>query len=413
MYLNKLFKEAPKIKISGIATKSDEVKHGFIYFALDGIKFDGHDYIDDAISRGAIVIVHKKEVSKKKNKIVYIQCDNPEKILNYVVKQYYSINRKMFAVGVFKKFSIAKTLSALTEAVEKNVYIDEHSVKLENALVLQEEMYHLSEKEVASLIIEVNDKTVNHAKLALIHFDVLISDTIEMQPIKYQRLLVNIDNTSLENIDSDNFITYGKSENAQYRISDVMIFKEFSQFTLCVNNQKYPITTNLLGEHSVFDLVASIAVLHFKGYTMEYILQQVPKIKGQLKKINHDDINLIVDECTTISDVKKVLEFVAKTSENKIILVTSVEQFSTTNVSELIRLLNDYCHQIIFTEEISEIRKMIDNRTVAIKVVDIQEAIRVAINNAQKNDTVIILNAAGEEIALKLLEEREVENELQ
>ncbi len=412
MYLNKLFKEAPKIKINGLATKSDEVKHGFIYFALDGIKVDGHDYIDDAINRGAVVIVYKKEINKKKNKIVYIQCDHPEKILNYVVKNYYSLDRPIFTVGVFKNFSVAKTLYTLTGILEKTVYIDESSEKLENTLVLQEEVYNLTKKDVTSLIIEVSEKLINHSKLALVNFDVLISDDIEMNTIKNQRLLINVDENSLEKFDSDKYITYGKSEKAKYRISDVRVFQDYSQFDLCINNQKYTITTKLLGEHSVYDLVASIAVLHIKGYAIEHILQHIPKIKGQLRKINHSEINLIVDECTTISEVEKVLKFVTATTKNKIILVTSLEQFSYTNKVELIRLLNEYCHQIIFTEEITEIKKEIDNRTVVLKVEDIQEAIRVAINNTQKNDTVIVLNESGEEIALKILEERELEDEL-
>ena len=60
MRLSKLFKNAPTVNITGLCFDSRKVKKGNVYFCLPGLTFDGHDFIDQAIDKGAICIVHSK-----------------------------------------------------------------------------------------------------------------------------------------------------------------------------------------------------------------------------------------------------------------------------------------------------------------------------------------------------------------
>ncbi|MEW6215171.1 MAG: Mur ligase family protein, partial [Nitrospirota bacterium] len=48
------------IDISGVAYDSRKVKDGYLFVAMKGERHDGHDFIREAIKRGAIVIVHEK-----------------------------------------------------------------------------------------------------------------------------------------------------------------------------------------------------------------------------------------------------------------------------------------------------------------------------------------------------------------
>ena len=63
----------PALPISGLEYDSRNIKPGNLYFALPGLHTDGHNYIPDAISRGAVAIVHEKEVPDYKDGIIYIQ----------------------------------------------------------------------------------------------------------------------------------------------------------------------------------------------------------------------------------------------------------------------------------------------------------------------------------------------------
>lgn len=53
--------------ISGITNYSKEVKDNYIFVALKGEKFDGHDFIDEAIIRGANTIISERKPKLSKN----------------------------------------------------------------------------------------------------------------------------------------------------------------------------------------------------------------------------------------------------------------------------------------------------------------------------------------------------------
>ncbi len=63
-FIKELDKKYQKVFFSGIAFNSSLIKKNYIFFAIKGNEFDGNNYIQDAIKKGAKIIV-----SEKKNKI--------------------------------------------------------------------------------------------------------------------------------------------------------------------------------------------------------------------------------------------------------------------------------------------------------------------------------------------------------
>ena len=59
-YFSNLDKKYNEIFFSGIAFDSSTVKKDNIFFAIKGNKFDGNNYIDNAIKKGAKIIVSEK-----------------------------------------------------------------------------------------------------------------------------------------------------------------------------------------------------------------------------------------------------------------------------------------------------------------------------------------------------------------
>ncbi len=56
-----------EISCSGITNNSKEIKENYIFVALKGEKFDGHDFIDEAISLGANTVVSERKPKLSKN----------------------------------------------------------------------------------------------------------------------------------------------------------------------------------------------------------------------------------------------------------------------------------------------------------------------------------------------------------
>ena len=60
-YFPKLKKEYQNYVFSNIAFDSSKIKKNFIFFAIKGNKYDGHKFINDAIEKGAKIIIHEKK----------------------------------------------------------------------------------------------------------------------------------------------------------------------------------------------------------------------------------------------------------------------------------------------------------------------------------------------------------------
>ena len=67
--INNIPKEKKKIKITGLATNSKNVAKGNIFFALKGNKFNGEQFVKEAIKKGASVIVSSRNFKSKKKEI--------------------------------------------------------------------------------------------------------------------------------------------------------------------------------------------------------------------------------------------------------------------------------------------------------------------------------------------------------
>ena len=59
--------KGPDTEICNLTIDSREVKTGDFFVAIEGIKFDGHDFIQDSISNGACAILCNDRFDVSKN----------------------------------------------------------------------------------------------------------------------------------------------------------------------------------------------------------------------------------------------------------------------------------------------------------------------------------------------------------
>lgn len=50
------------IYIRDVTADSREVREGSLFFCLSGAKVDGHDFVEDAVKKGAVAIVAEKKI---------------------------------------------------------------------------------------------------------------------------------------------------------------------------------------------------------------------------------------------------------------------------------------------------------------------------------------------------------------
>ena len=95
MNLNKIIKNidfkgmSDERHISQIVHDSRKVKQGSLFIAIAGENSDGHDYIFDAIDKGAIAVVANGR-SPATNKVPILQVKNPRKIMSKIAANFYN-----------------------------------------------------------------------------------------------------------------------------------------------------------------------------------------------------------------------------------------------------------------------------------------------------------------------------------
>lgn len=77
------------VEITGITADSRKVVPGSFFVALPGLKFNGANFIDDAIEAGAAAILCVPEAAKENNDIVWVTNDQPARVFARYVARFF------------------------------------------------------------------------------------------------------------------------------------------------------------------------------------------------------------------------------------------------------------------------------------------------------------------------------------
>jgi murE/murF fusion protein len=92
------FSLSPDPEISSVHYRAQDVKPGGLFVAIKGFAADGHDFIDDALARGALAIITQKPVRKKS---IVIEVENTRNALAKISDRFYSNpSKKLFLIGI-------------------------------------------------------------------------------------------------------------------------------------------------------------------------------------------------------------------------------------------------------------------------------------------------------------------------
>jgi len=88
-------------EIGGLEYDSRKIERGSLFFALPGLHADGHKFIDDAIKRGAKVVIHQNEPAEYREGILYIKVKDSHFAMSPIADAFYdSPSRRMGIIGV-------------------------------------------------------------------------------------------------------------------------------------------------------------------------------------------------------------------------------------------------------------------------------------------------------------------------
>ena len=445
--LNELFDTELEIEIEGICTSSKDVKLGDLFFCIKGINVDRHDYLDDAIARGAVAAVVSREIETS---IPVIEVSNPNELVVPIAAKFYDYPyeklRMIGITGTDGKTSVATIVRSLLNEFSKTGYIgtngvscDGYSEDSNNTTPTQEYTFKylnsFIEHGCENACMEVSSEGLYYDRIQPMKYDVSVFTNLTHEHLNthgtmeayFQQKAKLFENTKddgacILNIDDNYYerfkehcqgkvITYGENSQADYYFFDVDLFKTKTSFKLNRNEMIYEIKSPLLGKFNVYNLVCSIATLEHLGYGIEQIIPFFPKLRidGRMNDIVlGQDFKVIVDYAHTPNGLKSLFSFTKELGAKRtIVVIGSAGERDSMKRPEMGEIVVSNADYTFFTmedprsEDPMDIINQLTSRVEHLsdkyeKIPDRKEAITKAIEFASKDDVVFILGKGNE-----------------
>ncbi|MEA2064213.1 MAG: Mur ligase family protein, partial [Gemmatimonadota bacterium] len=88
------------VEVTGLAIDSRKVKQGDVFFALEGTRADGHEYVETAAAAGAVAAVVQRQVQAGAGMLQLVVSDTREALARAACEFYDHPSLKMPLVGI-------------------------------------------------------------------------------------------------------------------------------------------------------------------------------------------------------------------------------------------------------------------------------------------------------------------------
>ena len=365
-YIPNLNKKYSEIFFSGICFDSSKVKKNSIFFAIKGNKFDGNNFIDIAIKKGAKIIITEKKIRKIRKNIIFLHYQNIRKLLAEVsYKILKKKPKKMIAVtGTNGKSSVADfyyqilNLNKQKVASIGTIGIQYKGKKkpLENTTLdpiqLTSILKNLKKEKIEYVIMEASSHGLKQNRLDGILFDIGLFTNLSHDHLDYHKNMKNYLKSKLylfENLIKKNgdIITDSNipqiknirniSIKKKLRLSLIfnkekgiqLISHQFSnekqKFKVKFKDEKYNLELSLIGKIQIKNILMAILAAYKSGLEFKKIINVIHKIKpveGRLEKIGEIRNNS-----------KVILDYAHTPAALELALINIKEQFPNRKIS--------------------------------------------------------------------------------
>ncbi|MHB8578447.1 MAG: UDP-N-acetylmuramoyl-L-alanyl-D-glutamate--2,6-diaminopimelate ligase [Ignavibacteriaceae bacterium] len=352
--------EVQRKDVTGIYYDSRKVLRDSIFVAIKGLNYDGHQYILDAINKGAFAIImednqsvpddiftHEKvakilvqdsrvalaEVSvsffkepSKKIKLIGITGTNGKTTTSYFIKS-------ILETAGYKTGLIGTISNFIGEKEFKSTLTTPESSDLNNLLL---EMY---EAGCSHAIMEVSSHSLILDRVHGLNFSAAIFTNITSDHLDFHNTFENYfeakkilfdslaySNLGVYNVDDKNstslvkdskaiLYSYGAAPNSDFKLQDIQFDLNGTIFSIEYKGKKVTGKTSLIGDFNAYNACASFAVTTLLGIDSNVALNGIENTKqvpGRFEVIGKQNKKVIVDYSHTADSLEKALLAIKK-----------------------------------------------------------------------------------------------------
>jgi len=353
--------QLPDLAIEGIAIDSRAVKAGYLFVAMKGGSFDGHDFIAKAVENGAVAIVGEKNISGLK--VPYVQIENTRQALTWIAASFYDFPaRKLTVIGVtgtdgktttcnlIYKILLAAGIKAGLISTVNAVIGDEvldtgFHVTTPDAHDVQRYLARMVEAGLTHVVLETTSHSWAQFRVDACEFDIGVITNITHEHLdqhgSYEnyraakgRLFTSLEKTLskpqgnprlavfnrddrsyqyLDSITNVRKVSYGIGRGAEIRADEIQYSPFGIQFTAVGNDLRTAIKSKLVGAYNVSNCLAALtAIIVGLGIKPEIAAKGIESLRGVPGRMERIDLGqnftAIVDFAHTPNALKVTLE---------------------------------------------------------------------------------------------------------
>ena len=444
------------VEIKNIACNSNNVEEGDLFVAIKGFEYDGHEFINEAIKKGATAILIEEGCDLKSFKVksdtVVIMAKDTRKALAIVSCNFYKNPSKKFKLigitGTKGKTTTSYMIKEILERAGKKVgligtletCINGKKIKTNDrttpeSLELQQLFSKMVEEKVEVVVMEVSSQSLKLHRVTGCDFDIAVftnfsedhiseiehptmEDYLQSKLKLFQMCkvgIVNSDDVQGAKIPrlfpKSDITTFGIDNFANVMARDVTVTNTYADFKVKLTDRNERVKTGIPGRFSVYNSLAAICVAKKFNVSPEIIKEALLEVRvpGRSEMVDNKlEIPIMIDYAHTPESLESILKTVKIYTRGKVICVFGCggnrDSSKRPIMGEIAGRVADYT--FITTdnarnEDPQDIANQIEAGIKKTKgkysvVLDRKEAIREAIKMASRIDAVVIAGKGHE-----------------
>jgi UDP-N-acetylmuramoyl-L-alanyl-D-glutamate--2,6-diaminopimelate ligase len=441
------------VEVSNLIYDSRKVVPGVAFVALKGARSDGHQYINEVIEKGAVVVFVEDEISTKSNATIVRIKDTRLGLAQLSANYFGQPAKKLTTIGITGtkgKTTTSWMIKNILETAGKKtgvigtmgVFIGAKHYATNNTTPESYDIHkYLKEMQVADVeyvVMEVSSQALKMNRTAGIQFDYSIFTNLTKdhigpdehasmeEYIHCKSLLFRQSRHGIFNIDDAHFgemadqataviHTYGTDLKADLRLEKIAYAQENGNLGVRVSLQGLVtdrIFVSIPGDFSAYNAMGAIAVTKLLGIDPAYIKKALSevKVKGRVEPVNvSDQFTVLIDYAHNGVSMESVLEMIQGYHPKRIVSLFGCggnrSRDRRYDMGEISGNMADYSILTADNSRYEDVHAIISDIVKGIEktngdyitISDRREAIKYSIQHALPGDIVLILGKGHED----------------